>query len=267
MWNKGHILVVDDESAIRLFVSEELTQAGYRVSTAASGEEALALLKEEEPIDLVLLDLRMDDMEGLDVLAEIGQSPLSPVVIILTAYPSVDSVIDAMRLGGWDYLRKPCSTEDLLASVEKGMIHRRETVRQQAMLQLIERTAHRLQANSNSEETAESTGPARLGGRGLFLDPEQGSITKDGEVVPLTPTEFRLLLCLMERADNVVPFGTLMQELQGGRGSVVGANQALGTHVWRLRRKIGSAPDGTSYVVNVRGLGYKFVSGNRIGEE
>jgi CheY-like chemotaxis protein len=96
---KGHILIVDDEPAIRFFLSETLSQAGYEVTTAASGEQALALLQ-QQPIDLVLLDLKMEGIDGLQVMAEVERLPLPPVVIILTAHASLDSAIQAMRRGG-----------------------------------------------------------------------------------------------------------------------------------------------------------------------
>ncbi len=126
--DRARILIVDDEPAIRLFLEEELSQAGYEVTTAASGEEALARLQ-KNPVDLILLDLKMGGMDGLQVMAEVSRRPLPPVVILLTAHASLDSAIEAMRRGGHDYLLKPCRTEELLASVERGMARRRATLR------------------------------------------------------------------------------------------------------------------------------------------
>lgn len=125
MTEEARILVVDDEQAIRYFLSEELARAGYKVLTASSGEEALVRLQEKE-IDLVLLDLQMRGMDGLQVMEEIEKHPMPPEVIILTAHASFDSAVDAMRLGGCDYLKKPCRTEELLSSVEKGLDKRRK---------------------------------------------------------------------------------------------------------------------------------------------
>jgi DNA-binding response OmpR family regulator len=257
MTEKGHVLVVDDEPAICLFLGEELAGAGYRVSTAASGEEALTLLQ-EEPVDLILLDLKMEGIDGLQVMAEVEKHPLPPVVIMLTAHASLDSAIGAMRRGGHDYLVKPCRTEELLASVEKGLARRREALRQQELVRLIEDSARQLRGTPHPQETKPPAQPLLLEIRGLLLDRERFTVTRQGRQVHLSTTEFRLLSCLMARADQVVPFRELMRELHGGEGELEEARQALKAHLWRLRKKVGDGPDGAPYIVSVRGQGYKF---------
>lgn len=254
------ILVVDDEPAIRFFLCEELSLAGYRVLAAASGEEAVACLQ-QEPVDLVLLDLMLGSMSGLQVMARIGQRPMPPAVILLTAHASLDSAIEAMRRGGCDYLLKPCRTEVLLASVERGLARRREALRQQELLRLIELSARELQQAAPPEPGAAATRPRFLEGHGMLLDREERSVTCLGQRVPLTPTEFRLLLRLMERAGQVVPLGELMKDVHGSEGERWEARSALTTHLWRLRTKLGNAPDGLPYIANVRGQGYRFERG------
>ncbi len=263
MAQKEHILIVDDEPSIRLFLSEELSQAGYRVSTASSGEQALARL-EEERIDLVLLDLKMGGMDGLQVMAEVKEKPLPPVVIMLTAHASLDSAIEAMRRGGHDYLLKPCRTEELLASVEQGLARRRERLHQQELLRLIEQSARQLQAVSGQAQAAREpqaeTAPRFLEARGLLLDLTKQTASRQGEALHLTPTEFQILRCLMEQPGEVVSYPALMEALHGEEEApAYEARQALSTHVWRLRNKLGEGPNGRPYVANVRGQGYKFV--------
>jgi DNA-binding response OmpR family regulator len=255
---RAHILIVDDEPSIRLFLAEELALAGYEVTTVASGEQALARLQ-EQPIDLILLDLKMQGMDGLQVMAEVERQPLPPVVIMLTAHASLDSAIEAMRRGGHDYLLKPCRTEELLASVEKGLARRRTTLQQQALLHQIEVSARQLQASSHPENTEPRSRPRLLEARGLLLDRERNTVTRHGQPVHLTASEFKLLQCLMERADEVVPFGELMQALHGTEGEKWETRQALSTHLWNLRKKIGDAPGGGSYLESVRGRGYRFI--------
>jgi len=259
MINRERILIVDDEPAIRLFLGEELAQAGYVVLTAASGEEALTRLQ-KEPIDLILLDLMMTGMDGLQVMAEVERRPLPPVVIMLTAHASLDSAIETMRRGGHDYLIKPCRTEELLASVERGLARRREALRQQELVRLIEDSARQLRAEPQLPAEDRPPAPARfLESRGLLLDREQQTVTRHGQPVYLTSTEFRLLQCLMERAGQIVPLAELMRELHGAAGERWEAGPALNTHLWRLRRKIGDGPGGVPYIENVRGRGYRFV--------
>ncbi len=259
MIRKECILIVDDESAIRVFLEEELTQAGYAVLTAASGEEALMVL-EAKPVDLVLLDLKMAGMSGLQVMSKITQRPLPPEVIMLTAHATLDSAIETMRRGGHDYLIKPCRTDELLASIAKGLSRRREMLHQQEMLSLIEESARRLRGSIQPQETILPTQSRFLETRGLLLDLEQHTVTKQGHPLNLTFTEFRLLLCLMKRSGQIVPFDELMTEVHGIEGDVLEARQALTTHLWRLRKKVGNAHDGKPYIMNVRGQGYKFVS-------
>ena len=255
---KEHILIVDDEPAVRFFLSETLSQAGYQVTTATSGEQALALLQ-QQPIDLILLDLKMEGIDGLQVMAEVERLPLPPVVVILTAYASLDSAVQAMRRGGHDYLIKPCRIEELLASVEKGLARRRKMLQQQTLLHQIEITARQLRLGPPPESLAVSSSPRFLEARGLLLDLEQHTVTRQGQSVHLTPSEFKLLRYLMERADQIVPTDDLMRILHGTAGDKWEARQALSTHLWNLRRKIGNAPDGSPYLVNVRGKGYCFV--------
>jgi len=261
MKEKPRLLIVDDEPAIRLFLSEELVLSGYRVSTVGSGEEALALLQQES-IDLVLLDLRMGGLSGLQVLEELNRLSRSPVVIILTAYGDINSAIAALRQGAVDYLRKPCTSEELLASVARGLTRRAQDLRQQTLVQLIEDSAQQLRALAQIEPAtpAESAGPRFLEARGLLLDRERWAVSRRGGLVELTPTEFKLLLCLVERADRPLSFAEMAYVLHGTSEDEASARQSLGTHVWRLRRKLGRGPDGKDYIVNVHGRGYKFVS-------
>jgi len=265
MTEEARILVVDDEQAIRYFLSEELAQAGYRVLTASSGEEALVRLQEKE-IDLVLLDLQMGGMDGLQVMEEIEKQRMPPQIIILTAHASFDSAVDAMRLGGCDYLKKPCRAEDLLSSVEKGLDKRRKELQQQQMLRLIEETARQLQPSSPPMTGSVASPQQFLERRGLLLDREAETVARHGEVLPLTPTEFRLLACLMERPDQLLGYRELAASLHGREDEEWEeweARAAISTHMWRLRRKLDSGQDDSPYIVNIRGRGYKFVSSGR----
>jgi DNA-binding response OmpR family regulator len=257
---KSCILVVDDEGTIRYLLSEELAQAGYTVLTAANGEEALVQLR-DHPVDLILLDLKMNGMDGLQVMGEIDKQPMPPAVIILTAHASLDSAIDAMRLGGFDYLKKPCRTKDLLASVERGLAKRREDLQRHKMARLIEETARQLQSASLPEIESDPA-PQLLQARGLSLDRSKETVTRLGEPMTLTPTEFQMLTLLMENPNQLVSYLEMAIALYGqdrGEWESWEARQALATHMWRLRRKVGDGPDGSPYIVNVRGRGYKFV--------
>jgi DNA-binding NtrC family response regulator len=120
------VLVVDDEESVRVTLAAILGELGYDVREAASGDEAVALLKKVE-FDLVLTDLRMEGVDGLQVMAEARNRWPDSVTIMLTGHASIDSAIAALRVGAYDYLCKPCPTEDLLATVARGLERRRLT--------------------------------------------------------------------------------------------------------------------------------------------
>ncbi len=103
----GRILIVDDEEAVRFFAADGLAQAGWEVDEAGSGEAALALL-ENISCDVILLDLRMAGMDGLTVMRQVKEHWPETMIIIMTAYASIDSAIEAVRQGAFDYLQKPC---------------------------------------------------------------------------------------------------------------------------------------------------------------
>lgn len=260
MNGRARILVVDDEQSVRYFLSEQLRQTGYEVVAVASGEEALVRLQQED-IDLVLLDLKLQGIDGLDVMAQIARQPMPPMVIMLTAYASLESAVHVMRHGGCDYLVKPCDQETLLAAVERGLSKRRELLRRREMIHAIEETARQLRgaAQPDAEPLAR---PSRfLESRGLLLDREQGTVSREGEAVSLTPTELQILTLLMEAPGHTVSYAEMAMALygEGGEWDEQEARQSLSTHLWRLRTKLGDAPDGRPYIANVRGRGYKFV--------
>lgn len=244
MADAARILVVDDNEAVRFFLREELALAGYVVLTAASGEEALARLQ-EETVDLVLLDLKMGGIDGLAVLEEVERQECPPAVIILTAHASMGSAIAALRLRALDYLLKPCPPEKLLHSVARGLARRAEDV----------------QGQRGSPSAPSALSPRFQEARGLLLDRRLRQVTRQGQALQLTSTEFSLLSYLMEHPDHPCSMAELARALHGLDEDEPAARQALSSHLWRLRRKLGAGPDGRPYIVNVRGQGYTLVKG------
>ncbi|HVF43676.1 MAG TPA: response regulator [Pyrinomonadaceae bacterium] len=119
------VLVVDDEESVRITTAAILEQEGYEVSTAESGREALAAAARAH-FDLVLTDLRMDDMDGMALLHELQARHPNVVTVVLTGYASIESSIDALRQGVYDYLVKPCMVEDLKRTVRRALEHREQ---------------------------------------------------------------------------------------------------------------------------------------------
>jgi len=125
---KARVLVVDDEESVRITTAAILEQEGYEVSTAADGHEALGTAARGH-FDLMLTDLRMDDMDGMTLLHEFQQRHPGVVTVVLTGYASIESSIDALRQGVYDYLVKPCMVEDLKRTVSRALEHREQRLR------------------------------------------------------------------------------------------------------------------------------------------
>jgi CheY-like chemotaxis protein/anti-anti-sigma regulatory factor len=121
----NRVLVVDDEESVRITTAAILEQEGYEVATAESGREALASAARSH-YDLVLTDLRMDDMDGMALLHELQARHPNVVTVVLTGYASIESSIDALRQGVYDYLVKPCMVEDLKRTVRRALEHREQ---------------------------------------------------------------------------------------------------------------------------------------------
>jgi DNA-binding response OmpR family regulator len=256
--DEARILVVDDESSVRFLLSEELTQQGYEVSTAASGEEALAML-EEATFDLMLLDLKMPGMDGIEVMRVARDLAPRTVVVMLTAYATLDSAVEALRHGGHDYLLKPSSPDEILASVEKGLAKRQQWRRQEDLIRQMGNLARELAEGEVTTTETEAPGDERtryLRVGELLLDRATLNAVSAGESVALTPSEYRLLLCLMENAGNTVSFGALAEAVHGVSCEPKTAKKAISTHLWRLRRKLDSMGRGPVQIASTRGEGY-----------
>jgi two-component system phosphate regulon response regulator PhoB len=225
----AHILVVDDEADISALVAYHLARESYRVRTAASGPEAIGAIEAQTP-DLVVLDLMLPGMSGLEVLQEIRRrDEWSGIpVILLTARREERDRVEGLRLGADDYVAKPFSPQELVLRV--GAVLRR--VRQAP--------------------------PASQGGKVLRVGPFVVDIAAaraqvEGEAMDLTPTEFRLLQTLMERRGRVQSRRQLLEAAWDVTANI--ATRTVDMHVQRLRSKSGAGAD---WIETVRGFGYRF---------
>jgi DNA-binding response OmpR family regulator len=249
MTTSDKLLVVDDEATIRFVLEETLARDGYEVLTAESGAAALALLNAHH-FALALLDLKLKDMEGTDVLSALRRQSPDTVVIMLTAHASVESAVAALRLGAYDYLFKPCKTDEIRACVRAGLLKRQaELSRQDGALPGADH------GRPLSAEAART--PARLLQRGgLFIDFERHVVTLNGRPLELSPTEFSLLAYLAAAAPRVVPAQELVSQVRGYDATSADAQDVLRFHIHRLRRKLRQAAGSLDLIRNVRGVGY-----------
>ena len=246
------ILVVDDEEGVRYFLERFLTREGYQVVTASSGEAALARLASAE-FDVVLLDLKMKGMGGMDVLAELRQRWPMTSVIILTAHASLESAVEALRCGAHDYLFKPCKTLDLRESVRAGLIKRRE------QLQLRQLIAGPIAPERPVSPIETPQADRFLQHSGLIVDPIRHIVTLDGVLLELSPTEFDLLAYLVSEVPRVVSPQELIREVQGYASVAQEAAETIRSHMYHIRRKMQTAA-GHSVILTVRGVGYTLTS-------
>ena len=268
------ILVVDDEPGIRFSMEEVLTRDGHIVTTIADGETALTLL-EQETFDLVLLDLRLPGISGIELLTALKQLAPKTVAIVLTAHASLETAVEALRYGAHDYLFKPCKTVELRQSIQRGLQERVAQLRQQKLLQqLEEHLASSLQdirdtiqntptstaiPSSKSTRSAPKPDPTQnrfLQRANLIVDFDRHLITVDDNLLELSLTEFNLLAYLISEAPRVVAPQELVREVQGYESEQWEASETVRYHIYRLRQKIKAASNQANIIKTVRGVGY-----------
>jgi len=267
----SYVLVVDDEGANRYSVSKTLQRVGYVVNEAASGEEALELMKQQH-YDVVLTDIRMPGLDGVELLRYIKEEAPDAIVILMTAYASLGTAVEALRLGAHDYLIKPSSSQDIRQSVSRGVERAQNLKRRRSLLDAIRSDVYELARTDvevtatvseeitpevrNVENVAEpATSSMQLGP--LTVYPGRYQIAVGDTDIDLTPTEFDLLLYLAAHRGRVVPCHELVREVRGYSVDEAEAREVIRPHVSNLRRKLKSAQQDADLIVNVRGIGYR----------
>ena len=257
----AHILIVDDETAERVTLGEVLRLESFHVSLAGSGEEALNLLAQGETFDLVILDLRLPGLNGLQVLERLHKLNPETLVILITGYGTLETAIQAMRNGAYDYLLKPCPVEDILATVRRGLSELAQERHRRLLLERLQRTVQELASVETPILQPEAPEEERfLQISGVLIDRAKHLVTLKNQRIDLTPTEFRLLECLMQRADQVCTPQDLVRCAQGYEADPWGARSIIRVHIRRLRSKLEPDPEHPRYIQNVRGVGCTFVT-------
>jgi len=262
----ARILVVDDVPAIRYSIGKTLQRIGGQVSTASDAVEALKLIA-EQPFDVVLTDIRLPDLNGVELLARIRVQSPDTVVILMTGYASLDTAIDAMRLGAYDYLVKPSDNQDIRRSVMRGLDHARELKRRSALLSAIQANVREL-TNGKPPEVPRnsvlinsapsipaSASTVTIGA--LTIYPGRYEIGVGERKIFMTPTEFDLLLYLVAHKGRVVPCQELVREVRGYTADESEAREVIRPHISNLRRKLAQTGQMHDMIVNVRGIGYR----------
>jgi len=253
---KGKILVVDDEETTRRSLADILRLEGAHVKTAGGGEAAVEALQ-QETFDLILLDLKMPGMDGLDVLRIANSVAPDTQVILLTAHGSLESAIAALRLGAHDYLLKPASPTQILRSVNSGLARRTEQLRKRNLLEQLEASVQQLKDISQGQVVEASSGVVEIA-NGVVINFDRRLVEHGDKKITLTPTEGKLLRVLLENRKRVFTHRELVLLVQGYDTSDWEAPEVLRPLISRLRRKLSVFPQGDKWISNVRGTGYVF---------
>jgi DNA-binding response OmpR family regulator len=266
MSSQARVLVVDDEQNIRLTLSSLLTRAGHAVTMAASGEEALALF-DRDPFDLMVVDLQMPGLNGMQVVEALRARGHDTAVIVLTGHGSLDTAIEGIHHNIFDYLLKTSDPAHIVARVDAGLVERSRRRRQNDLIETIGAAVQELSGGSTGQPAATGNGNEtneRVLTIGLLsLDTWHQTATLEQRSLNLTPTEFRLLLCLAEHAGQMLSYTQLVRCAQGYETSDIEAGELIKPHIHHLRQKIEPEPSAPRYLLNVRGKGYILQLGNQ----
>jgi len=218
------VLVVDDEKSIRRVVEYALQEGGFEVLSASRGDDALEVI-EREPVDLVVLDLMLPGIDGIEVCRRIRATRNVPIIMLSARDDEVDKVL-GLEMGADDYVTKPFSPRELVSRVKANL-----------------RRARVVPVHED---------PIRIGD--IEVDPAARTVTRDGQDVPLTFSEFEILLKLMKSPRRVFTREELMDHLWNG--SFYGDLRSVDVHVRHLRQKVERDPANPVLIRTVRGVGY-----------
>lgn len=227
---KRNILLIDDDALLRRSLAFNLEQAGYKVHSAATAEDGIALAEQEAP-DLVLLDINLPGMDGLDALRNLHADKALPVIMLTARRRELDEVL-GLELGADDYVTKPFDFNVLLAHV-KAVLRR---------------------SPAGDEPTGTSSPPIIAGG--LSIDPAAHTASFKNRFLELSPREFDLLYTLARSAGQVISTEDLINRVWGAE--FIGQPQVVYVHMRWLREKLELDPNKPQHLLTVRGIGYKY---------
>jgi two-component system, OmpR family, alkaline phosphatase synthesis response regulator PhoP len=220
------ILVVDDELDIVKVVRAYLEQSGFRVITASDGQQALAVFRHEQA-DLIVLDLNLPKMGGLDVCHAIRRESNVPIIMLTARVEEADRLI-GLEIGADDYIVKPFSPREVVARV-RAVLRR---------------------------STPAPAQPSLITVGALSIDPVKHEMQLQGQSIDLTPSEFNILLALASQPGRAFSRMDLLNAAQGE--SYEGYERSIDVHIKNLRQKLGDEPRDPTYILTVYGVGYKF---------
>ena len=228
---KDKVLIVEDEQSISSFISMILTANGYDTIIVNTGEEALTMISSHCP-DLIVLDLGLPDMDGLEVLRSVRKWSSLPIVVVSARNHERDKV-EAMDYGADDYLVKPFGTSELLARIRTTL-----------------RRSDRLKLSQGSQKDVYHI-------KDLTVDIAKHQVLLDGEEIHFTQNEFKILELLCIHAGKVLTYDFILEHVWGPYGGT--SNQILRVNMANIRRKLKENPSDPKYVLTELGIGYRML--------
>ena len=232
---RDKILVVEDERSISNFLRTVLVSNGYDVIVAGSGTEAYSMITSHCP-DLIVLDLGLPDVDGLQIIRSVREWTLLPIVVVSARTHERDKV-EALDMGADDYITKPFGAGELLARIRTAIRHTRTGL---------------------SNESIATSGRYRVGE--LEIDYDKHQVTVNGVNANLTQNEYRIVALLGKCAGKVLTYDYIIKELWGP--GTKGNNQSLRVHMANIRRKIEKNPGEPEYIFTEIGVGYRMAEGD-----
>lgn len=231
MVQKLSVLVIEDEKSICDFIAKTLNASDYKAVTAGSGKEGLAILTSALP-DLVLLDLGLPDMDGIDIIKQTREWSSLPIIVISARVQEREKVA-ALNAGADDYITKPFGTDELLARIRTAIRH----------------------SNKIVDDKVNSTRP--YSARGLVVDFGKRLVTVEGKEIHLTRVEYKIVSMLAQNSGKVITYSSLIEQVWGPYAD--DNNRILRVNMANIRRKIEKNPGEPEYIFTELGVGYRMI--------
>ena len=231
MVQKLSVLVIEDEKSICDFIAKTLNASDYKAVTAGSGKEGLAILTSALP-DLVLLDLGLPDMDGIDIIKQTREWSSLPIIVISARVQEREKVA-ALDAGADDYITKPFGTDELLARIRTAIRHRNKIV----------------------DDKVNSTRP--YSARGLVVDFGKRLVTVERKEIHLTRVEYKIVSMLAQNSGKVITYSSLIEQVWGPYAD--DNNRILRVNMANIRRKIEKNPGEPEYIFTELGIGYRMI--------
>ena len=236
MIQKLSVLVIEDEKSICDFIGKTLTSHDYKVTTATTGKEGLAILTSSLP-DVVLLDLGLPDMDGIDIIEQTREWSSLPIIVISARVQEKEKVA-ALDAGADDYITKPFGTEELMARIRTALRH----------------------SNRMAVDTVNSNRP--YSAKGLVIDFDKRIVSVDGTEVHLTRVEYKIVSILARHSGKVITYTSLIDQVWGPYAD--DNNRILRVNMANIRRKIEKNPGEPEFIFTELGIGYRMIEDESI---